>query len=83
MPIDYDYSKAEDQKNVKTIALDGYIIVYSTNRKIPLFTAERIDGTSLDAIKDVSNYRWILDNSRLCTLYVRTLYNEQIISNYV
>lgn len=54
MPIAYDYSKAEEQKNIVKIALDGYIVVYSTNRKIPLFTAERLDGNSLDAIKDVS-----------------------------
>ena len=60
MPIDYDYSKAEDQQNVKTIALDGYIIVYSTKRKVPLFTAERLDGKSLNGIKNVSNYMYRL-----------------------
>ena len=34
---------------LKTLCQKGYVIIYSTRRKIPLFTAERLDGAVLKA----------------------------------
>ena len=47
MPFKYDDSQAEETRHLKTLCQDGYMIRYSTRRKTPLFTAERMDGTVL------------------------------------
>ena len=38
----------KDFKSWKTLCQDGYVILYSTRRKTPLFTAERLDGLALE-----------------------------------
>ena len=48
MPFDYDDRAAVTNiNNLKRLCQDGYVIRYSTERRTPLFTAERLDGTVL------------------------------------
>ena len=49
LPFKYDASSTTDANNLKGLCQDGYIIIYSTRRKTPLFTAERLDGVVLKA----------------------------------
>ena len=59
MPFKYDDSLADNEngKYLKTLCQDGYMNRYSTRRKTPLFTAERMDGSVLKALKEsVRNY---------------------------
>ena len=43
LPFDFnDRNAVTDIKNLKTLCQDGYIIRYSTERRTPLFTAERL-----------------------------------------
>ena len=52
LPFDYDDRNAvtddrnaeTDVSKLKTLCQDGYIIRYSTERRTPLFTAQRMNG---------------------------------------
>ena len=51
MPFNFDDRETTDNGYLKTLCQDGYIIRYSTRRKTPLFTAERLDGTVKKKLK--------------------------------
>ena len=50
LPFDYDDSSFTGE-NLKLLVQDGYVIRYSVQRKTPLFTAERLDGSALQSVK--------------------------------
>ena len=51
LPFKYDDSKAENG-SLKDLCQDGYIIHYSTRRRTPLFTAQRLNGSLLKAVRE-------------------------------
>ena len=48
LPFKFDDSRTKEA-NIMTLCQDGYIIRYSTERKTPLFTAQRMDGAVRNA----------------------------------
>ena len=50
MPFTIDDSKTTDANYLRDLCQDGYVIRYSTKRRTPLFTAERLDGPTLSKV---------------------------------
>ena len=50
LPFKYD-DRSFNVENLKLLVQDSYVIRYSIQRKTPLFTAERLDGSALRSVK--------------------------------
>ena len=50
MPFMFDDKNTEDANHLKDLCQGGYVIRYSTRRRTPLFTAERLNGAILSSV---------------------------------
>ena len=67
LPFKYDVSKTKDFNSLKTLCQDGYVILYSTRRKTPLFTAERLDGPAFKKAMPVRKFiTFVYCNEVMC-----------------
>ena len=59
LPFAYDDTNAvADIRNLKTVCQDGYVIRYSTERRTPLYTAERLDGAVMRTPVRIFHYSY-------------------------